>query len=109
MFTLRELKSVIGSEARSDSVTGSRAAPCIMGNLLMRIKLGADGASGQPGNTVSTYAFSTPHRDRSIVQGSHRSLGENLIETVRMWPSPEAFGTLEKRLHSFCIFKLYIS
>jgi hypothetical protein len=75
----------MGIEARSDTVTGNRAAPCIMGTLLMCIKLGADGATGQSGNTLSSYADNTPHRGHSIIQYSHRSLELNLIETVEVW------------------------
>jgi hypothetical protein len=98
LFTSRELNRIIGSKARSDSVTGNRVALCIMGNLLMCIKLGADGATRQPGSTLGTYAFSTPHRGHSFVQCLHRRPGLNFSETRGIWPNPEALGNLENRL-----------
>lgn len=57
-----------------------------MGTLLMCIKLGADGATGQPGNTLSSYADNTSHSGHSIILRSHRSLELNLIETVEIRP-----------------------
>jgi hypothetical protein len=86
LFSLRELTRIIGVEARSDSVTGNTAAPCIMGNLLMCIKLRADGATRQPGNTLGSYVFSTSHCDHPIVHYSHRSLRLNVIETAGTLP-----------------------
>jgi hypothetical protein len=76
----------MGTEARFDSVTGNKAAPCIMGTLLMCIKLGADGATGQPGNTLNSYVDNTPHSGHSISHCSHRSLELNLIQTMEIWP-----------------------
>jgi hypothetical protein len=69
----------------------------------MCIKLRADGVTRQPGNTLGTYAFSTPHRGHSIVQCSHRRLGLHLSETVGTWTNPEAFDNLENTLDLFCL------
>lgn len=86
LFWLRVLSRIMGTEARFDSATGNKAAPCIMGTLLMCIKLRADGATGQPGNTLNSYADNTLHSGHSIILCSHRSLELNLIETVEIWP-----------------------